>query len=550
MPSFNLIDEPWIPCNLLEDNRCEDLSLRGVLAQSPAIREVYDPSPLVTVAVHRLLLALLHRNLGPRTIEEWCALWERGAWDMIALDEYLARWHHRFDLFDPEQPFYQVRFTDDTDAHDMAFLAPELVYGNSSTLFDHRVHQQAPDSARMTTPARAAHLLLVRQGYSIGFGKSQPFYFQDGPLTRGFTVLAQGNTLFETLMLNLIRYDNERPLPHVGTDLPRWEQDTPGVPDRQGTVPRGYLDYLTWQSRRIELLPAVDGKSVAGCKVRQDLRLIDGVLDPFKSYRRDEVRGMVPRNFRPQRAVWRDSSALFVDRDPFAGRPELFRWLARIGEAARQGRIHAQERYAFSLFGFTTEEGQAANIVLWRQDRLPLPLLYLEERTLWEELEGALDIAERSGRALLMTSETLAALVVFPDAEKEVDGLAKVKRDKATKKRITSLVAAWSPSRRYWSRLEPPFLRLLVSLPDDRARDEDGDWQYGTVTLQAWRDEIKRSAWRAFGETARGMDTSGRTLKAITRAERELRGRLRGIFGDVENGAIPEKDTTYGEVEA
>src|SRR4051794_16935489 len=102
MPSFNLVDECWIPCIRLADNRRVELGLRDVLVQAPTIREVYDPSPLVTVALHRLLLAILHRNFGPRTLEAWCALWRRGAWDTAVLDEYFACWRHRFDLFDPE----------------------------------------------------------------------------------------------------------------------------------------------------------------------------------------------------------------------------------------------------------------------------------------------------------------------------------------------------------------------------------------------------------------------------------------------------------------
>lgn len=549
MPNFNLLDERWLPCTWLADDRHENLSIREVLARAHTIREPYDPSPLVTVALHRLLLAILHRNFGPRNLDAWCVLWQRGQWDMAVLDEYFAAWRHRFDLFDAERPFYQVRFTDNTESHDMTFLVPEFVYGNSSSLFDRRVHEQVADSAHTSTPARAAHLLLVRQAYSIGFGKSQPFYFQDGPLTRGFTVLAQGSTLFETLMLNLIRYDEYQPLPLVGKDLPQWEQEVPAEPDHQGTIPAGYLDYLTWQSRRIELIPTDDGTEVVGCKVRQNLRLSEGLRDPFKSYRKDDLRGVVARSLRPERAVWRDSQALFADWDPPFGRPELFRWLAQVYGAAHQGRIVAQERYAFGVLGFTTEEGQAANIVLWRQDRLPLPLRYLEERLLWEELDSALGKAEQVARVLGNAIETLAALIIAPEADREKDGLAKVKREKQTKQRITKLVESWSPLRRYWAQLEPPFLALLSALPDDRMLDEEEDWQYGAQTIPRWQEEIERAARRAFRETALGSGSSGRTLKAIAWAEKELGYGLRRIIGAGEKAAS-YKSAVIAEEEA
>ena len=68
MPSFDLVDKGWIPCLRLAGNERVEMGLRDVLAQAPTLREIYDPSPLVTVSLHRLLLAILHRNFGPRTL--------------------------------------------------------------------------------------------------------------------------------------------------------------------------------------------------------------------------------------------------------------------------------------------------------------------------------------------------------------------------------------------------------------------------------------------------------------------------------------------------
>ena len=60
--------------------------------------------------------------------------------------------------------------------------------------------------------------------------------------------------MFETLMLNMIRYPTDDDvMPHNPDDCPAWEVDDPFTPDR--SIPRGYLDYLTWQNRRILLMP-------------------------------------------------------------------------------------------------------------------------------------------------------------------------------------------------------------------------------------------------------------------------------------------------------
>src|SRR5208337_2892458 len=96
-----------------------------------------DPSPLVLIALHRLLLAILHRNFGPESLEVWKKLWQRGRWDEKPLSDYFNRWRHRFDLFDSERPFYQVARMEDANKHPVHLLALEASAGNNPTLFDH-----------------------------------------------------------------------------------------------------------------------------------------------------------------------------------------------------------------------------------------------------------------------------------------------------------------------------------------------------------------------------------------------------------------------------
>ena len=48
--SFNLIDQPWIPCTMPDGSHTE-LSLQDTLLQAHEIREIFDQSPLVTVRI-------------------------------------------------------------------------------------------------------------------------------------------------------------------------------------------------------------------------------------------------------------------------------------------------------------------------------------------------------------------------------------------------------------------------------------------------------------------------------------------------------------------
>ena len=71
--SFDLISQPWIPC-VRRDGTTAEFGLRDVLVQAHALRELGGESPLVTAALHRLLLAILHRVFGPDGYDAWYAL--------------------------------------------------------------------------------------------------------------------------------------------------------------------------------------------------------------------------------------------------------------------------------------------------------------------------------------------------------------------------------------------------------------------------------------------------------------------------------------------
>ncbi len=94
---FNLIDASWIPC-IRANGQAANLGLREALLQAHELRELTGESPLVTAALHRFLLAVLHRVFGPKDQDAWRALWEARRWDPFSLDAYLTKWHDRFNL--------------------------------------------------------------------------------------------------------------------------------------------------------------------------------------------------------------------------------------------------------------------------------------------------------------------------------------------------------------------------------------------------------------------------------------------------------------------
>lgn len=485
MPSFNLVDNPWIPC-LLTDGSRQDLSLRQALCQAHEVREIYDPSPLVTLGLHRLLLAILHRVFGPKNLNQWIALWNRGEWDGDEIDGYLSTRAHRFDLFDQERPFYQVPAMEDAGERPIAGILLEASSGNNATLFDHG----QVEGTDAIPPGRAACYLVAYQAHAIGLGKSRPFYLKDAPLTRGLTVLAYGENLFETLALNLMGEARWSGFPLEKSDRPFWERDELGKPNPQGTWPSGRADYLTWASRRVHLIPEGNPPKVARCQIQQNYCLPSNVLrwDPFKRYKRDE-KGWSPEGLAADKAAWRDCHALLSMRSGDSARPELLDWLGEIELLRQEGRIQGKPQYTLAVFGLSTAAGKPASVELWRHERLPLPTAYLNDEGLLDQLRNALELAGAVGSALRRAVWILAkALVPGFGASRLSEHLA-----------LDNL---------FWPRLEEPFRHLMTDLP----RQGEGD-------LQVWQGQLRRAALESFRGIWRELETSDRGLKALVQAE-------------------------------
>lgn len=524
MARFDLIDQPWLPC-VTRDGTAIELGLRPALTEAHDLRELYDPSPLVTVALHRLLLAVLHRAyMGPSGMAEWREIWRAQRFDQDRIDAYLERWRHRFDLFDLKRPFFQVAFiadlADPRKQAPVAKLAQEAAAGNNATLFDH----SGDDAPEPTPTAKAARDLIATQAFSIGFGKSFPFYLSDSSMIRGYSVLAAGESLFETLTLNLLRYNQNEPIPWLHeVDPPCWEQETPANPEREGTPVAGYTDYLTWQSRQIHLIPDGDGATVSRCQIRQRLKLAGNPRDPFKCYLQDPQKGWRPRSFRPQRALWRDSTLLFQQLGDDSRRPDLMDWLARVESERRAKKIVAQPNYRLRAFGLTTDDGNAASVVLWRREELPLPLAVLEQPLAVGKVREAIELAEEVNRALGAATRRLAALLLAPMSDQ------KDARQPDSEKAVRPLGRSLEIEPRFWPLLETPFSQFLIALPEDRTIDPEGDGEeliFGTFALPRWSEAVRSAARRAFAEGTAGLDRSARALKAVAIARRHFEQRL------------------------
>ena len=520
--TFNLVDEGWIPC-ITKNGDIQEMSIKDTLASAHQLVGILHPSPLVTYSLHRFLLAILHRNFGPKDKDEWKTLWNNGIWDMDILDIYLKKWRSRLEVFDEKRPFYQVPRMDEVKKIPVQILLQEAASGNNPTLFDHNI-DSVPKS--ISTP-EVVRYLVARQSYSIGFGKNKPFYFKDSSLIRGLAILVVGDNLFMTLALNMVDYNKTYPIHSMDDDKPTWEcDDIPVITsdDKVGTPVSGYLDYLTWQSRRIHLIPEEGGKQIRYCQIAQYHALPDPKpIDSFKCYRLDKKKGYFPIGFKSNKALWRDSHTLFANVKGKSLRPGVLNVLAERDKLRQWGEIDARPSFIIDAMGIITAERNTASVIMWKHERLPLPIAYLDDNRLIDRLREGFAIVEKVGDAIGKSLWVFGSLMLSPGSLQK-DGRRSKRSD------VRDLIAGFPVERNFWNRLEIPFLNLLEEIPKHPIDDIKSSTEVLDDPLVRWSETVKRTAISSFNEVMRSIDGSVRNMKAVTIAETNLSKRLRGIY--------------------
>jgi CRISPR system Cascade subunit CasA len=185
-----------------------------------------------------------------------------------------------------------------------------------------------------------------------------------------------------------------------------------------------------------------------------------------------------------------------------------------------------------------TAPGKAASVLLWRHERLPLPLRYLDDERLVAALAQELNRAEAAGHLLEPGSEAVklpSGKTARRPRPAQILGetLARGSERPPTREVVGQILAGLQLTRGYWARLETPFRALLVGLPGDRSVDHDGLEHFGrSLAGPIWHGAIRAAGIAAFREGTRGLErsASSRGWKAISQAEIALLSRLGQIL--------------------
>ncbi len=249
---FCLITEPWIKALDMQGS-VKEYSLMDVLTKAEGIRCLAGELQNQDFAVLRLMLSILqtvvyrYNESGIKqdiknpedALLRWQNIWNAGRFPERTIASYLSEWEDRFYLMHPKYPFYQIPYQipdkPGTPVSPGRMIGAVGESDNKARIFSTYSTKGKSDISN----AELARWVVHFQNYDSkatknsrvpvakGQEKPHPRIAWCGQLG---AVFAEGDNLFETLMLNLVllRTDAEEDT-CFGPPKPSWEREIPDL---------------------------------------------------------------------------------------------------------------------------------------------------------------------------------------------------------------------------------------------------------------------------------------------------------------------------------
>ncbi|MFI5758141.1 type I-E CRISPR-associated protein Cse1/CasA [Streptomyces sp. NPDC051569] len=536
--SFDLTERPWLPIQR-RDGTVAELSLREVFTQAADVRRLVGDLPTQEFALLRLLLAIAHDALdGPRDSEHWGELWADEEC-FAPVGGYLHGHRGRFDLLHPTAPFFQVAGL--RTARDEVFSLNRIVADvpNGEPFFSSRMPTVSrlgfAEAARWIVHAHAFDTSGIKSGVDgderVKGGKVYPLGVGWAGTLGG--VFAEGRTLRETLLLNLVGADTAT-MRFSEDDRPAWDREHCGPGASEPRRPSGVKDLYTWQTRRLRLHFDAEGAHGVVLGYGDPLTAHNmNASEPMTGWRRSqaqekkrgEARVYLPREHDPARSAWRGLASLIATRAettqgaeaaPYL-RPGILEWIARLvteGELPRGFLIRA--RVIGAAYG--TQQSVVDEIV---DDRLAMDVVLLHERdrVYAQEAMDAVRDAEDAVTALGDLATDLARA-----AGAETEGPRATARDLG------------------FAALDGPYRTWLLELTEaGDAFEQRGVWQRDVYRIIArLGDRLMADAGDAAWEGRVLASKKGTLWLNSGLADKWFRGRLRKALSDPFSAPPPD----------
>ena len=465
-PSFNVLDESWIPVVALDGTK-ELLGIRETLQKAPVLKEISVVSPLEEFSVYRFLGVFLMDALRPRRNSAIKSLLKQGYFDMGQIEEYISLCESEgvsFDLFDEKRPFMQSAYVKEWDKEPKPVSSIDcyLPSGNNHLHFEHGAAEQ-----RSITVDRAARLILsvqqfctaAAQGYPSGVNASPPYFG-----------VIKANTLFESLAYSL--------LPTQSIEIPFDEppviwRSTEAVEPKKEVGQTSWLRGMLFPARRVCLVPPVDGVNVTQVFLAQGENIVnkESWTDPFVSYRSLDT-GRAPLRPKGEKPVWRSLFEIADIKGQHAS--QLLTQYLRLADTP----------YACVMM-YGVETSQASYLEIMRHD-----LRFRRELT---EREEIIDLLKKTVAA----SERLARRL----------------RHSLRDDRVVPEIMADNAINHYYSRCEEQFWSICEICVDADVMQE---------LYRNWCQEIGQYAREAYQEALQNINLRGKALAKAAQQQKWL----------------------------
>jgi len=516
-PTFNLWTEPWITVET-EDSDTKLASIFDVLCNAHKYQDIYDPSPLVIVGIHRLLTAIVQDIHDPQHEGEIAVIWQQHQFAIDKLEQFGVDYADRFDLFSPDYPFMQSADLplqwnkgETPKPKSVASLFPNSPSGTGVTHYRHSMEAECT----LEGSSLAKGVLLLSAFATSGGSGIKPSVNGVPPIY----VLPGGKSIFESLVLSMIIPSRQPDVRNTTIDSVWWKRE-PFVLEKDEINSVGYLHSLTFPARRIRFHPiringpcsssGKPGKWGAQTMIFQmgESRPKDAPFwfDPFAAYRLPDPKSKSknpkpPTPVRPVdgRQLWREFAFLFLqDREKRTQQPAVLSQLSYLID--EYGLFDGTLAYPFRCIGMRTD--MKAKVFEWVDTGFTIPPALLNDPEVGYLVQQSINFStECAGKISATFRQTFG-------------GSGKDDRYKKTKQQMIEA---------FWRELTLPFRQFVISLVDvDTWEQHEAEWL----------DTVVKIGLSVFQDATKQVGTGAHTLRQSVQGENRCRVTLYKIRKD------------------
>ncbi len=474
MVSYNISEQKWIQCILL-DNSVQMLSLEDTLIRSHEICELFFQSPIEEASIYRFLQAFfIIMTESTESERNWEKANKMAKFDEDKVRKYFAEYRSKFDLFDTERPFYQHTDTLGMAKSPMLLLFQDLSTNNNACLFDHSYNKKE----QWLPLSRIVVGIIAQHSFSFGGGVSKPGNFRAGTMSGASIFWIKGDNLYQSLLLNTPYLPQYKKVYNSGE--PAWEKDLITYDPNDKRSIESYVDYLTFQARRIkieqpevidesnynpdtqEVFCSLDKKGFSISRCQGDYLEDTAIIEPLKAQRYNEKDDrFFPYKLREDREAWRDAEVLYMGYVSKQIKGLAPKNLSNLKYIKHEAKIE-KKPYHVNIYTVNNESGQP-KIVMWRRSIMPFyPAIMKADGESNEKFDAMIKLltkAENISKLLYSAVFNYAKIMKNPD---------KIVKDINPSgdelKLIKAMTDKLNPQSDYWKALEPIFYNSLGSI--------------------------------------------------------------------------------------